>query len=297
MKAVALGEAGLGTLDISRPEPRRGEVLIRVRAAGVTPTELLWAPTTKGREGMPRPFPVIPGHEFSGEIISVGEDVSGVAPGDEVYGMNDWYSQGTQAEFCTAPAAWIAPKPVTIDHATAAVIPISALTAWQGLIGRCNLSAGQHVLIHGAAGGVGLFAVQIARWRGARVTATASAHNLDFVRILGADEVVDYRASRFELVVLKADVVFDTVGGETLVRSRDVLKPEGRLVTIAAGEERPGNAEFFIVEPDRGQLIEVAGLIDRNVLRAFVDGRFTLGDPRAAYGHKPRHGKAVFQID
>jgi NADPH:quinone reductase-like Zn-dependent oxidoreductase len=165
------------------------------------------------------------------------------------------------------------------------------------LLLRCDLAAGQHVLIHGAAGGVGLFAVQIAKWKGARVTATASAHNHDFVRGLGADEVIDYRTTRFEDAVGKVDAVFDTVGGETLARSRVVLKDGGKLVTIAAGEERPGTAEFFIVEPNREQLIEVGRLIDRNVIRPIVDGVFRLDEARAAYQYKPRRGKAVIRID
>jgi NADPH:quinone reductase-like Zn-dependent oxidoreductase len=131
----------------------------------------------------------------------------------------------------------VAPKPRRVDHLLAAVTPISALTAWQGLIERARLAPGERVLVHGGAGGVGLFAVQVARWRGAHVLATASAHNLDFVRGLGADEVIDHRARRFEDVVRDVDVVLDTVGGETLARSWGVLGPKGRLVTIASGEE------------------------------------------------------------
>ena len=124
---------------------------------------------------------MVPGHEFSGEVAAPGPGVSGVAVGDAVYGMNDWFADGAQAEFCTAPADWIAPKPAALDQAGAAVTPISALTAWQGLFARCGLTAGQHVLVHGAAGAVGLFAVQFGKWQGARVTARASAHNRDFV--------------------------------------------------------------------------------------------------------------------
>ena len=297
MRAVGLFGDGLGTAELARPEPRQGEVLVRVRAAGVTPTELLWSPTRTTREGTPRPFPVIPGHEFSGEVAAVGAGVTDLTVGEPVYGMSDWFADGAQAEFCTAPAAWVAPKPGSLDHAGAAVTPISALTAWQGLFARCGLAAGQHVLIHGAAGAVGLFAVQLAKWKGARVTATASAHNRDAVLGLGADEVIDYRVTRFEDAVGKIDAVFDTVGGETLARSRAVLKDGGKVVTIAASEERPGAPEFFIVEPDQEQLTEVARLIDRDVIHPVVDGVFRLDDARAAYGYKPRHGKAVIRID
>src|SRR3954470_24166810 len=186
MKAIRLpARGGPGPLrfeDAPAPRPGAGEVLIRVRAAAVTPTELLWAPTWATRDGGPRPLPVIPGHEFSGQVAALGEGVTAVGVGESVYGMNDWFGAGAQAEFCLARSADVARKPASVDHAHAAVTPISALTAWQGLIDRARIAAGQHVLIHGGAGGVGLFAVQLARRRGARVTATAVAGNLDFVR-------------------------------------------------------------------------------------------------------------------
>src|SRR5206468_2122620 len=147
------------------------------------------------------------GHEFSGEVAALGEGVTDVVVGEQVYGMNDWFMDGAQAEFCLARPADIAPKPASVDHAHAAVTPISALTAWQGLFERARLAAGEHVLIHGAAGGVGGFAVQFARRRGARVTATAGAGNRDFVRGLGADVVIDYWAERFEERVRGVDAV------------------------------------------------------------------------------------------
>jgi NADPH:quinone reductase-like Zn-dependent oxidoreductase len=159
---------------------------------------------------------------------------------------------------------------------------------------------GQHVLIHGAAGGVGGFAVQLARWRGARVTATAAAGNLDFVRGLGADEVIDYRAERFEERVRGVDAVFDTVGGDTLRRSWGVLKPGGRLVTIAASEEGSQDertrAAFFIVEPRRAELEEVARLIDGGEVRPVVGAEFPLADALLAYRHKPARGKVVLRV-
>jgi len=179
MKAIRLhargGPESVRVEDAPAPRPGPGEVLVRVRAAAVTPTELLWVPTWATRDGAPRPLPVIPGHEFSGEVAALGECVTVLGVGEAVYGINDWFADGAQAEFCLARPAGVARKPASVDHAHAAVTSISALTAWQGLFERARLAAGQHALIHGGAGGVGAFAVQFARRRGARVTATASA--------------------------------------------------------------------------------------------------------------------------
>jgi NADPH:quinone reductase-like Zn-dependent oxidoreductase len=304
MKAIRLhargGPESLSFEDAPTPRPGAGEVLVRVRAAAVTPTELLWVPTWTTRDGGPRPLPVIPGHEFSGEVAALGEGVTAAGVGEVVYGMNDWFGDGAQAEYCLARPADVARKPASVDHAHAAVTPISALTAWQGLFERARLAAEQHVLIHGAAGGVGLFAVQLARWRGARVTATAAAANLDFVRGLGADEVIDYRAERFEERVRGVDAVFDTVGGDTLRRSWGVLKPGGRLVTIAASEEGSQDertrSAFFIVEPRRAELEEVARLIDGGEVRPVVGAEFPLADALLAYRHKPARGKVVLRV-
>lgn len=245
-------------------------------------------------------MPVIPGHEFSGEIAALGAGARDVSVGDLVYGFNDWYRDGASADYCAARVADIAGKPASVDHVHAAATPISALTAWQGLVERARLAAGERVLIHGAAGGVGTFAVQLARWRGAHVTGTASAANLDFVRSLGADEVIDYRADRFEDVVRDVDVVFDTVGGETLERSWGVLKPGGRLVTVAASGERTTDertrAAYFIVEPSRAQLAEIARLIDGGALRPVVGAVFPLPEARQAYQYKPVRGKVVLRV-
>ena len=219
--------------DVPRPEPNRDEILIRVHATAVTPTEFDWSPTFVTRTGEPRAFPIILSHEFSGVVEEVGAAVSGYKVGEAVFGMNDWFSNGAQAEFCTAPASAVARVPTSLDRNAAATVPISALTAWQGLFERCQLKAGERVLIHGAAGGVGVFAVQLAKWRGVHVIATASSRNLDFVRELGADEVIDYRSTPFESVVRDMDAVFDAVGGDTLARSWQVLRPGGRMATIA----------------------------------------------------------------
>jgi NADPH:quinone reductase-like Zn-dependent oxidoreductase len=217
-----------------------------------------------------------------------------------VYGLNDWYRDGAQAEYCVARVGDFATKPASIDHVHAAATPISALTAWQGLIERGRLVTGERVLIHGAAGGVGSFAVQLAAWRGAHVAGTASQANLDFVRGLGADKVIDYRATRFEDVVRDMDVVFDTVGGETLERSWGVVKRGGRVVTIAASGEGAADARtrsaFFIVAPSRRQLEEIGWLIDSGAIRPIVGGVFPLADARQAYRHKPAHGKPVLRV-
>jgi len=286
--------------DAPAPQPGDGEVLVAVRAAGVTPTELTWIPTWTTRDGGPRPFPIIPGHEFSGEVCAVGPGVVGLAVGDAVYGMNDWFRDGAQAERCVARAVDVARKPRSVDHLAAAVTPISALTAWQGLIERARLAPNERVLVHGAAGGVGVFGVQVARWRGARVVATASAHNLDFVRGLGADEVIDHRAVRFEDIVHDVDVVFDAVGGDTLARSWRVLGPNGRLVTVAASAEQTTDPRvrdaFFIVEPSRAQLTTVAEMIDAGDLRPVVGAVFPLAEARQAYEHRPAHGKVVLAV-
>jgi NADPH:quinone reductase-like Zn-dependent oxidoreductase len=303
MKAICLrvrgGPEAFTYEETSQPSLGEGEVLVRVHAAGVMHTELGWDQTWTTPTGEPRPWPVILGHEFSGEIAALGAGVKKVGVGDLVYGLNDWSSNGAYAEYCAAPVADLAPKPAGVDHVQAAATPIAALTAWQGLFERAGLTAGQRVLIHGASGGVGTFAVQLAHWRGAQVTATASTANLDFVRRLGANEVIDYRAQRFDDLVASVDVVFDTVGGETLDRSWAVLKPGGKLVTVAdpgeTSDER-SRAAYFIVEPSRTQLAEIAQLIEAGSLRPVVGAVFPLAEARQAYQHKPNHGKVVLAV-
>jgi NADPH:quinone reductase-like Zn-dependent oxidoreductase len=304
MKAIYLqargGPEALVYGEAQQARPGEGEVLVRVHAAGVIQTELSWVPTWTTQAGKPRPLPVIPGHEFSGEVAALGAGVRDTGVGDLVYGLNDWYRDGGSAEYCVARVADIASKPAAVDHVHAAATPISALTAWQGLVERASLAAGQRVLIHGAAGGVGTLAVQLARWRGARVIATASEANLDFVRSLGAEQVIDYRAEQFENSVPHVDVVFDTVGGETLERSWGVLKPGGRLVTVAASGEQTTDERirgaYFIVEPSRTQLAEIARLIDGGTLRPVVGAVFPLAEARQAYQHKPVRGKVVLRV-
>jgi len=290
MNAIYLGKkAGAEALvlgELPRPTPKAGEVLIKVYATAVTPTELNWDPTFNQPSGEPRPFPIVLSHEFSGVVESVGVNVRDFKPGDEVFGLNDWFANGAQAEYCVAITASIARKPKSLDHAEAAVVPISALTAWQALFERGKLERNQRVLIHGAAGGVGTFAVQLARWRGAHVTATASAANLEFARALGADVVIDYRATRFEDVICDVDVVLDSVGGETLQRSWGVLKPGGKLVTIvgaADSSDQRSRDAFMLVRSDGRQLAEIAQKIDAGEIRVFVETVLPLEDASEAY--------------
>lgn len=278
------------------PKPGAGEVLIRVHAAGVTPTEIGWFPTMHLKTGEPR-MHAVPGHEFSGVVADVGGEVRDFREGDEVYGMNDWFADGATAEYCLTNQTSIAPKPTKLSHAEAATVPIGALTAWQGLMDRAKLQSGQRVLIHGGAGAVGIFAIQVARHFGAHVVTTASARHREFLTQIGATQVIDYQSERFEDQLREMDVVFDGVGGSTLQRSWSVLKAGGHLVTIAANGEAATTDErtkaaFFIVEPNQQQLTEIAALFDLAVLRVFVDAVVPLERASAAYfgGVKRQNG-------
>ncbi len=307
MKAAYLthkaGAEALIVGDLVKPTPKAGEVLVRVHATALTPTELNWYPTFHVASGAERPFPIVLGHEYSGVVEALGDEAAGFQVGEAVYGLNDWFNNGAQAEYVVAPETMLARKPSTLDHKLAAAVPISALTAWQGLFEKARLQRGERVLIHGAAGGVGLFAVQLAKQQGAHVIVTASASNSAFLRELGADEVIDYRSTRFEEVVHNIDVVFDAVGGETLARSWSVLKPDGRVVTIAAGSEsalepRVHDA-FLLVRADGAQLAEIGDRIDSGALRIMTAGAYALADVHAAYQHAGRgakQGKVVLEI-
>jgi NADPH:quinone reductase-like Zn-dependent oxidoreductase len=286
---------GLFLAEAKMPEPAPGELLIRVCAVGITPTELQWQPTTHTKSGDVRRH-AIPGHEFSGVVAAVGAGAD-VPVGQEVFGLNDWYADGACAEFCLTLPSAVARKPARLTHAEAASIPIAALTAWQGLYGRARLQSGERVLIHGGSGAVGVLAIQLARRRGAHVITTASARNCELLLQLGAEQVIDYRSQRFENVVRHVDVVFDTVGGATLDRSWDVLKPGGRLVTIAASGEATvserAKQAFFIVEPNRQQLVEIAGQLEAGQLQPVVDAVVPFDQTAAAFAGShsiPRRG-------
>jgi NADPH:quinone reductase-like Zn-dependent oxidoreductase len=307
MKAMQVNKADQGPVlipvELQKPEAGLGEILVHVHAAAVTPTELLWYPTTHTKSGTARTR-AVPGHEFSGAITEIGKDVQDFEVGDEVYGMNDWFADGATAEFCITLPQNIARKPATLSHEAAASVPIGALTSWQGLIDRAKLEPGERVLIHGGAGAVGLYAVQLAHIRGAHVTTTVSTQDIDFVKRLGADEAIDYKAARFEKEVRDVDVVFDTVGGDTLERSWGVLKSDGRMITIAADSEGTADQRvkdaFFIVEPNQKQLVEIAKQLDAGHLRAFVKTTVPLNEASAAYSgavrEKSGYGKIVIAV-
>lgn len=309
--------------EVPRPQPGMGEVLVQVHATALTPTEVSWSETWKTATGIDRPFPIILGHEFSGIVTALGPGVArsadapdapdapdAITEGMAVYGMNDWDRQGADAEYCLSRPDQLAPKPRSLDDEQAAVVPISGLTAWQALFEHAQLAAGQRVLIHGATGGVGSFAVQLAHWKGAHTIGTSSTRHVAFARELGADEVVDYTTMRFEATVRDVDVVLDTVGGETLERSWAVLKPGGVLIsTIApppdsAAKQRATAAGirsiFFVVEPNQAQLVELGHLLDAGHIRPIVAAVYALERAREAYTrgqdqHQP--GKVVLRVD
>ena len=286
--------------EMPRPQPQAGEVVVRVHAVAVTPTELLWYPTSHTRDGGPRNAAVL-GHEFSGEIAECGEGVTDFAIGQEVYGMNDWFAEGALAEYCVTRPEWIANKPRGLSHEEAASVPISALTAWQGLLERGRLQPAERVLIHGGAGAVGMFAVQLAHTHGAQVITTVSASDIALAKSLGADDALDYRGTPFEDCVREIDLVFDTVGGDILRRSWQVLKPGGRLVTVAVDSESEPDERvrqaFFIVEPSRTQLVEVGKLIEAGKLQTVLDTVLPVSAATGAYaGTVARQGRGKLVI-
>jgi NADPH:quinone reductase-like Zn-dependent oxidoreductase len=293
---------GLQQGEVDMPQPGPGEILVRVHAVGVIRTELSWYPTTHAKSGENRRL-AIPGHEFSGVVAAVGPGADG-AVGQEVFGMNDWHAEGATAEFCLTLPSSITAKPVRLTHAEAASIPISALTAWQGLFERAHLQSGERVLIHGGAGGVGVFAIQLARRRGAHILTTASGRDREFLLQLGSHQIIDYHTDRFEDVAGCVDVVFDAVGGATLQRSWSLLGPTGRLVTIAstnesANDERTKKA-FFIVEPNRQQLADIARLLDSGQIKTVVNAVVPFDQAALAYALAPTleggPGKTVVSV-
>lgn len=286
MLAAVVEEPGppeaLQLRSIPRPVPGPGEVLVRVRAAGVNPVD--WK-VRSGRSSLLGPPPFVVGWDIAGEVEALGPGTSGFAVGDAVYGMPRFPQQAAAyAEYVSAPAADLAPSP-RVSRVEAAALPLAVLTAWQALFETADLRAGQRVLIHAAAGGVGHLAVQLARWKGAHVIGTASARNAEFVRHLGADEVVDYTAGPFEDAVRDVDLVLDCVGGDVLQRSPAVVRPGGRLVTIAgAPPETPGiTSTRILVRPSGSQLREIAALVDAGELRVNVDATFPLAEAAAAH--------------
>ncbi len=258
--------------------PARGEVLIEVHAAAITFDELTWEETWS-RAGADR-TPIIPSHEVSGVVTALGEGVSEFAAGDEVYGLIRFDRDGAAAEYVAVPAADLATRPKSVSHVESAALPLAGLTAWQALVDHTKVQAGERVLVHGGAGGVGAFAVQLARDLGADVTATVRGDVADVARGFGAAHVVDTRTEAFDGSGATYDVVVDTVGGETLERSFTVLEKGGRLVTLSApppegrADEFGVEATFFIVTPDHAQLTQLARLVDDGQLRVPIAATF-----------------------
>lgn len=308
MKAIRVHEYGgpevLRYEEAPRPEPGPGEVLVRIRAAGVNPVD--WQ-VREGhrREALAYRMPFVPGWDVSGVVEATGPNVTLLTKGDEVYGYPSVVRNGAYAEYAVVPEAELALKPRSVDHVLAASVPIAALTAWQGLFDAGGLRTDQKVLIHGGAGGVGSFAVQLARWKGAFIVATASGRNQEFLRNLGADLTIDYEKTRFDRLVCDADVVFDTIGGDTLKRSWKVLKTGGVLVSTV---EEPSaetaaahgvRAALVSTRADTAQLTEIAKLVDAGMVRPIVEAVFPLNEARRAQelsqtGHA--RGKIVLQV-
>ena len=307
MKAIRIhaygGAENLKYDEVPRPEPQAGQVLIQVYAAGVNPID--W----KIREGFFQQvydysLPVIAGADVAGVVASVSDGVTTLQPGQAVYGTADMALSGAYAEYAVGYADAIAPKPKTLDYIHAASIPIVAITAWQALFDGANLQPEQSVLIHGGAGGVGRYAIQLAKWKRARVIATASAANLDDLRNLGADQAIDYASQPFEQQVKDVDVVLDLVGGETQARSWQIIRPGGVLVSTL-GVPESGIPQGIKAVPvfanlrANSQLQQIAQLIDDGQIKASIEQVFELAEAAKAqevsqHGH-PR-GKLVLQV-
>lgn len=280
------------------------EVLVRTVAAAVNPVD--W----KIREGLlrdfiPHRFPLTLGWDLAGVVAETGAQVSDFAVGEAVYSRPDLARDGSYAEFIAVRASELAAKPATVSFADAASLPLAGITAWEALFDSGRLSAGQTVLIHAGAGGVGSLAVQLARWRGARVIATASEGNHALVRSLGADEVIDYREHAFADRLRGIDLVFDTIGGAVQEASWAVLRPGGVLVSVVdpPPPERAARAgvegKFVFIQPNAAILRELAGLVDSGAIRPVIGAEFALEDIAAAHelsesGHA--RGKLVIHI-
>ncbi|MCZ4096772.1 NADP-dependent oxidoreductase [Streptomyces sp. H39-C1] len=293
MRAIGQDEFGgpevLKVIEVERPEPGPAEVLVRVHAAGVNPTDS-WHRATGGLAGTV----IRLGWDVSGVVEAVGFGVTTLAPGDAVFGMpRHPLPAGTYAEYVTSPARHLVRKPAGLTHVQAAALPLAALTAWQALVDVADVRPGQRVLIHAAAGGVGHLAVQIAKARGAHVIGTARPAKHDFLRGLGADELVDYTQADFETALEPVDVVIDTIGGEYGPRSLRTLRAGGTLVALAspaeaylADQARPLGlrAAFMVVEPDQAGMREIAALAETGLLRPEIDTVLPL--ERAAKAHE-----------
>ena len=307
MKAIVVHEYGspdvLKLEDIPIPVPGAGEVLVRVRAAGVGPWDAL---VRTGDSGIPQKLPLTPGSDICGSVHVRGPGVTAFSDGEDVFGATNPSFTGGYAQYAVASAGMIARKPQSMDDVTAAGIPVVAVTAKQMLFDYAGVEPGQTILVHGGGGNVGSFVVQLAKHAGVKVIATASAHDLEYVRSLGADEVIDYKATPFEQAVKNVDAVLDTIGGETLERSFAVVKKGGVIVSSAdepsqdEAKRRGVRATFFIVDVTTARLNEIAALFDLGVLHARIGDVLPLAEARTAHlmlaGARHKPGKIVLDV-
>jgi NADPH:quinone reductase-like Zn-dependent oxidoreductase len=307
MQAVRMHEWGgaevLRYEDAPRPDPGPGEVLVRVHATSVNPVD--WKIRNGGLKSWSPGLPKILGFDVAGVVAALGSGVERLKVGDEVYGLLSLQRDGACAQYAVAAETSLALKPKQLDFNQAAAVPLAALTAYQALFDQAGLEAGQTVLVHAAAGGVGHFAVQLAKQRGAKVIATASARNHEFLRSMGADQVIDYQTQRFEEHARGVDVVLDSIGGDTQERSLQVLKPGGFLVSIvgapskAALEKKGLRGAGMLVSPNVKQLEELARLLDEGHLAPEISTVLPLSETRRAHelsetGHT--RGKIVIEV-
>ncbi|MEU6818640.1 NADP-dependent oxidoreductase [Streptomyces sp. NPDC046860] len=303
MQAITVQDrdAGIGGLTLSElPHPHAAEndVIVKVHAAGFTPGELTWPGTWTDRAGRDR-TPSVPGHELSGVVTELGYGTTGLTVGQRVFGLTDWTRNGSLAQYTAVEARNLAPLPADVDHVTAAALPISGLTAYQALFDHAHLLTGQSVLIHGAAGGVGSLAVQLAREAGARVIGTGRSGDRDTALALGAHAFLDLQAEKLEDVG-EVDVVFDVIGGEILERSAALVRPGGSLVTIAEPvtvHPRDARAVFFVVEPDRLRLADLARRVRDGRLKPIIGAVRPLADTPSAFAPDKRTpGKTIIRV-
>jgi NADPH:quinone reductase-like Zn-dependent oxidoreductase len=292
------GVDGLTLTDMPYPHAAENDVIVRVHAAGFTPGELKWPGTWSDRAGRDR-TPSIPGHELSGAVVELGYGTTGLTVGQRVFGLTDWARNGSLAEYTAVEARNLAPLAADIDHTVAAALPISGLTAWQGLFDHAHLTTGQTVLIHGAAGGVGSIAVQFAREVGARVIGTGRADDREVALGLGAHTFLDLDADDLQHVG-EVDVVLDVIGGDILERSTALVRPGGTLVTIAMPptvQPKDGRAVFFVVEPDRARLADLAERLRAGRLNPIVGDVRPLAETASAFArHRRTPGKTIIQV-
>jgi len=309
MQAIQIQEFGdpqvLQVKEISIPAPGPGELLVRVHAAAVNPVDTsIRAGRAGGLSGASLPY--VPGFDVSGTVTAIGSDVVNFKVDDEVFAMVDLRRGGAYAEYAIVLENEAALKPTRVNHAEAAAIPLVALTAWQALFEVAKLQKGQTILIHAGAGGVGSIAVQLAKWRGAHIIATASDYNHNFLRELGVDVPVDYRTQNFEDFASDVDVVLDPIGGDTQVRSLQILKEGGILVSIVGltsegrNPSRNVRATSILVRPNSVQLSEIGELIQNGIINPIVSYRFPLEQAPLAHEQsqtRRTRGKIVIEID